>query len=92
MSMMESVGFGESVARVLEASRVSVAWIPVGICQGALEKTIAYTTKRDAFGAMIASNQLMQGMFSYPCSALSDKYMLFELTLLFLLISSMVLC
>lgn len=82
MSMMESVGFGESVARVLEASRVSVAWIPVGICQGALEKTIAYTTKRDAFGAMIASNQLMQGMFSDPCPALSDKNMLFDLTLL----------
>lgn len=55
------VGFGKSVARVLEASRVSVAWIPVGICQGAVEKTIEYTTKRDAFGAVLASNQLVQG-------------------------------
>lgn len=51
---------------MLEASRVSVAWIPVGICQGALEKTIRYVREREAFGAPIASNQLVQGTFS-PC-------------------------
>lgn len=55
------VGFGESVARVLEASRVSVAWIPVGICQGAIEKTISYAIGREAFGAVLSANQLVQG-------------------------------
>jgi len=55
------VGFAESVGRVLEASRVSVAWIPVGICLSALEKTIEYVKKREAFGAPLASNQLIQG-------------------------------
>ena len=55
------VGFGNSVARVLEASRVSVAWIPVGICQGAMEKTLSYVAGREAFGAALHSNQLVQG-------------------------------
>lgn len=55
------VGFAQSVGRVLEASRVSVAWIPVGICQGALEKTIQYITNRMAFGSKISSNQIIQG-------------------------------
>jgi short/branched chain acyl-CoA dehydrogenase len=55
------VGFAESVGRVLEDSRVSVAWIPVGICLSALEKTIEYVKKREAFGAPLASNQLIQG-------------------------------
>ena len=59
----ETVGFGRSVGRVLEASRVSVAWIPVGICQGALEKTVSYVTNRKAFGAMLSSNQLVQGAY-----------------------------
>ena len=49
------------MARVLEASRVSVAWIPVGICQGALEKTVNYCNERQAFGAPLSSNQLIQG-------------------------------
>lgn len=55
------MGFGKSVARVLEASRVSVAWIPVGICQGAIDKTLRYCTNREAFGAPLSSNQLIQG-------------------------------
>ena len=55
------VGFGNSVARVLEASRVSVAWIPVGICQGAMEKTLSYVAGREAFGASLHSNQIVQG-------------------------------
>lgn len=76
--MSDHVGFGESVARVLEASRVSVAWIPVGICQGALEKTIGYTTKRDAFGSMIASNQLMQEKLVRATAMASSMYLLVE--------------
>lgn len=49
------------MARVLEASRVSVAWIPVGICQGAVEKSLLYVTERESFGSLLASNQLVQG-------------------------------
>lgn len=59
--LVGTVGFGKAVARVLEASRVSVAWIPVGICQEALEKTLNYVTEREAFGAILGSNQLVQG-------------------------------
>ncbi len=73
------------MARVLEASRVAVAWIPVGISmvglrkyllvmlflkafphiflQGAVEKTIEYVNTREAFGALLSSNQLIQGKF-----------------------------
>eukprot|EP00980_Cylindrotheca_fusiformis_P025343 scaffold13478_cov132-Cylindrotheca_fusiformis.AAC.36 len=54
---------GNHVGRVLEVSRISVAWIPVGICQGAVEKTIEYATHRRAFGAYLSSNQLIQGNF-----------------------------
>jgi alkylation response protein AidB-like acyl-CoA dehydrogenase len=52
------------VGRVLEVSRISVAWIPVGICQGALEKTVEYVVSRSAFGAPLASNQLIQGKWN----------------------------
>lgn len=58
------VGFAQSVGRVLEASRVLVGWISVGICMGALEQTISYVNKRKAFGAPLSSNQLIQGE---PC-------------------------
>jgi alkylation response protein AidB-like acyl-CoA dehydrogenase len=66
------VGFGKSVGKVLEVSRVSVAWIPVGICQGALEKTIEYVGERKAFGAYLSSNQIIQGKF-IVCQAI-DNY------------------
>lgn len=58
---ISSVGFSASVGRVLEASRVSVAWIPVGICMGALEKTYEYVAERHAFNAPLSSYQLIQG-------------------------------
>jgi hypothetical protein len=60
-----TVGFASSVGRVLEASRVSVGWIPVGICIGALEKTIQYVKEREAFKAPLSSYQLTQG--KKPC-------------------------
>jgi alkylation response protein AidB-like acyl-CoA dehydrogenase len=68
------VGFGKSVGKVLEVSRVSVAWIPVGICQGALEKTIEYVGERKAFGAYLSSNQIIQGKCNV-CQAIPvDSY------------------
>ena len=78
------VGFGNSVARVLEASRVSVAWIPVGICQGAMEKTLSYVAGREAFGAALHSNQLVQGKirleseFKFEASALTPPVFDFQ--------------
>jgi alkylation response protein AidB-like acyl-CoA dehydrogenase len=72
------VGFGQSVGRVLEASRVSVGWIPVGICMGALEKTIDYVKKRDAFGAPISSYQLTQEKLVRATSTVASMYLLVE--------------
>ena len=75
------VGFGNSVARVLEASRVHVSWIPVGICQGAIDKTIEYVNGRDAFGASLSSNQLIQGMCKSPVK--SELIILTEMMAMF---------
>ena len=72
------VGFAQSVGRVLEVSRVSVAWIPVGICQGAVEKTIEYVKKRSAFGASLASNQLIQEKLVRMTAMVSSMYLLVE--------------
>jgi hypothetical protein len=59
-----SVGFAASVGRVLEVSRVSVAWMPVGICMSALDKTFEYVEKRQAFHAPLSSYQLIQGKYN----------------------------
>jgi acyl-CoA oxidase len=72
------VGFGKSVARVLEASRVTVGWIPVGICSGALQKTIEYVKNRDAFGASLSSYQLTQEKLVRATSSVASMYLLVE--------------
>lgn len=72
------VGFGASVGRVLEASRVSVAWIPVGICMSALDKTIAYVKEREAFGAPLSSYQLTQEKLVRATSTVASMYLLIE--------------
>lgn len=76
--MGDHVGFAQSVGRVLEASRVSVGWIPVGISQGAVEKTIDYVTKRTAFGSTLASNQLVQEKVVRMTAMVSSMYLLIE--------------
>ena len=68
------VGFGSSVGRVLEASRLSVAWVALGVTIGAVDATVPYVQERTAFGAPLASNQLIQGMYRsfvyYCCNSL----------------------
>jgi alkylation response protein AidB-like acyl-CoA dehydrogenase len=76
--MADHVGFGASVGRVLEASRVSVAWIPVGIGMGALEKTLEYVTTRHAFQAPLASHQLVQEKLIRATSTVASMYLLIE--------------
>jgi len=76
--MMDYVGFGPSVGRVLEASRISVAWVPVGICMGAVEKTITYANERDAFGAVLSSNQLIQEKLARMTAMVASMYLLIE--------------
>jgi len=66
-----SVGFSNSVARVLERSRIYVAWLPVGISMGALEHAVKYVQSRVAFNAPLASNQLIQGVTSFFASFLA---------------------
>ena len=73
-----TVGFGASVGRVLEASRISVAWIPVGICMGALEKTLEYVQERQAFQAPLSSYQLTQEKLVRLTSTVASMYLLIE--------------
>mmetsp|Transcript_41153 Transcript_41153/g.98547 ORF Transcript_41153/g.98547 Transcript_41153/m.98547 type:complete len:427 (+) Transcript_41153:140-1420(+) len=76
--MDQCVGFGQSVGKVLEASRVSVGWIPVGICMGALEKTVQYVKERDAFGAPLSSYQLIQEKLVRATSTVASMYLLVQ--------------
>ena len=46
--------FGSSTAKVLETSRVLVAWAAVGLAAGAYESALAYCLKRVQFGKPIA--------------------------------------
>lgn len=73
-----SVGFAESVGRVLESSRVGVAWFPVGICMGAIDKTMDYICNRTAFGAPLSSNQLIQEKLARMTAMVSSMYLLVE--------------
>ncbi|KAG7356904.1 acyl-CoA dehydrogenase/oxidase, N-terminal and middle domain containing protein [Nitzschia inconspicua] len=76
--MGDYVGFAASVGRVLEASRVSVAWIPVGICMGALDKTYEYVSRRQAFRAPLSSFQLIQEKLVRMTSTVASMYLLIE--------------
>ena len=76
--MEDYCGFGASVGRVLEASRLTVGWIPVGICISALEKTICYVKQRQAFGASLSSYQLVQEKLVRLVSTVASMYLLVE--------------
>eukprot|EP00934_Nitzschia_sp_Nitz4_P007969 Nitzschia sp. Nitz4//scaffold52_size167869//103447//104168//NITZ4_002286-RA/size167869-processed-gene-0.136-mRNA-1//1//CDS//3329554065//7959//frame0 len=67
-----------SVGRVLESSRVSVSWFPVGICQGALDQVIPYVQQRLAFGAPLASNQLIQERLVRATAMVSSMFLLVQ--------------
>lgn len=51
-------------ARVLRATRASVAWSSVGVSIGAYEAAVAYAAQRIQFGKPIAEHQLIQDLLS----------------------------
>jgi butyryl-CoA dehydrogenase len=63
--MLGEVGDGFKVAMTsLDSGRYSVAAGCVGICQGCVEHSVAYSKEREQFGRPIASFQLVQAMIA----------------------------
>ena len=64
-ALMGEVGDGFKIAMsALDSGRYSVAAGCVGICQGCVEASVAYSTERKQFGVPIASFQLVQEMIA----------------------------
>jgi butyryl-CoA dehydrogenase len=64
-AVLGQVGDGFKVAMsALDSGRFSVAAGCVGICQGSLEASVAYSKERVQFGRPIASFQLVQAMIA----------------------------
>jgi butyryl-CoA dehydrogenase len=64
-TMLGEVGDGFKVAMsALDSGRFSVASGCVGICQGCVDASVAYSTEREQFGRPIASFQLVQEMIA----------------------------
>jgi len=64
-ALMGEVGDGFKVAMsALDSGRYSVAAGCVGICQGCVDASVAYSTERKQFGVPIASFQLVQQMIA----------------------------
>ncbi|MSW88051.1 MAG: acyl-CoA dehydrogenase [Actinobacteria bacterium] len=64
-ALMGEVGEGFKIAMsALDNGRYSVAAGCVGVCQGSLEASVDYSTKREQFGKPIASFQLVQQMLA----------------------------
>lgn len=58
-----NTGFSQAMA-VLDAGRIGLAAMAVGIARGCLEESINYARKRHAFGQPIAGFQAIQGMIA----------------------------
>ena len=58
-----NTGFSQAMA-VLDAGRIGLAAMAVGIARGCLEESISYARKRHAFGQPIAGFQAIQGMIA----------------------------
>ncbi len=56
-------GFSQAM-RMLDAGRIGLAAMAVGIARGALEGSLAYARRRQAFGKPIARFQAIQGMLA----------------------------
>ena len=56
-------GFAQAMT-VLEAGRIGLAAMAVGIARGCLEESLAYANKRRAFGRIIGEQQAIQGMLA----------------------------
>jgi len=64
-ALMGEVGEGFKVAMsALDSGRYSVAAGCVGVCQGSLDHSVAYSKEREQFGRPIASFQLVQAMIA----------------------------
>ena len=64
-ALLGNVGDGFKVAMsALDSGRYSVAAGCVGICQGCLEASVAYSKEREQFGRPIAAFQLVQEMIA----------------------------
>jgi butyryl-CoA dehydrogenase len=64
-TMLGEIGDGFKVAMsALDSGRFSVASGCVGICQGCVDASVAYSTEREQFGRPIASFQLVQEMIA----------------------------
>ena len=75
--MIGQEGEGFKIAmRCLDAGRVGVAGLAVGIAQGALEAAITYIKERKQFGKPIAANQGIQWMVADLVTALEGARLL----------------
>jgi butyryl-CoA dehydrogenase len=64
-AVLGEVGRGFKIAMsALDGGRYSVAAGCVGVCQGALDASVAYAKQREQFGRPIASFQLVQAMLA----------------------------
>jgi len=64
-ALMGEIGDGFKIAMsALDLGRYSVAAGCVGICQGCVDASVAYSTERKQFGVPIASFQLVQAMIA----------------------------
>jgi alkylation response protein AidB-like acyl-CoA dehydrogenase len=64
-AMMGEIGDGFKIAMsALDSGRYSVAAGCVGVCQGSLDLSVAYSKEREQFGRPIASFQLVQAMIA----------------------------
>jgi alkylation response protein AidB-like acyl-CoA dehydrogenase len=64
-AMMGGIGDGFKIAMsALDSGRYSVAAGCVGVCQGSLDLSVAYSKEREQFGRPIASFQLVQAMIA----------------------------
>jgi butyryl-CoA dehydrogenase len=64
-ALMGEIGDGFKIAMsALDSGRYSVAAGCVGICQGSLDASVAYSKEREQFGRPIAAFQLVQAMIA----------------------------
>jgi len=56
--------FATGTNKILESSRLVVAWMAVGCCVGAYEAALKYALDRKQFGRPIAKFQLVQERLS----------------------------
>ena len=62
--LTHSKDFATGTNKILESSRLMVAWMAAGVAAGAYEAAIKYTTQRIQFGKPIAGFQLIQERLS----------------------------